>query len=92
MPNSCIGVDVIVGFPTETDYDFNQTYNMLNHLDISYLHVFSYSMRNNTEAVLMNNKVPQDIISERSKMLHRLSIVKKRNFWENNIIMFIGKP
>jgi threonylcarbamoyladenosine tRNA methylthiotransferase MtaB len=85
MPYACIGVDVIVGFPGESDDHFQQTYDLLDGLDISYLHVFSYSMRNNTEAVLMNNKVPQDIISERSKMLHRLSIVKKRNFWENNI-------
>jgi threonylcarbamoyladenosine tRNA methylthiotransferase MtaB len=85
MPYACIGVDVIVGFPGESDDNFQQTYDFLDGLDISYLHVFSYSMRNNTEAVLMNNKVPQDIISERSKILHRLSIVKKRNFWKNNI-------
>jgi threonylcarbamoyladenosine tRNA methylthiotransferase MtaB len=85
MPYACIGVDVIVGFPGESEDHFQQTYDFLDGLDISYLHVFSYSIRKNTEAVLMNNKVPQDIISERSKMLHRLSIVKKRNFWENNI-------
>jgi len=85
MPFACIGVDVIVGFPGEIDDHFQQTYDFLDGLDISYLHVFSYSIRKNTESALMNNKVPQDIVSERSKMLHRLSIVKKRNFWENNI-------
>ena len=85
MPNACIGVDVIVGFPGESDNYFQQTYDFLNGLDISYLHVFSFSLRNNTEAKMIKNKIPHDIISERSKILHRLSIVKKQNFYKNNI-------
>jgi len=85
LPDACIGVDVIVGFPGESDNYFQQTYDFLNGLDISYLHVFSYSMRDNTDAVKIKDKIPQNIISERSKMLHRLSIVKKQNFYKNNI-------
>ena len=85
LPDACIGVDVIVGFPGESDNYFQQTYDFLNGLDISYLHVFSYSMRDNTDAVTIKDKIPQNIISERSKMLHRLSIVKKQNFYNNNI-------
>jgi threonylcarbamoyladenosine tRNA methylthiotransferase MtaB len=85
MPYACIGVDVIVGFPGETDDHFQQTYDFLDGLDISYLHVFSYSMRDNTEAVLMKNKIPQDIISERSKTLHHVSMLKKRNFYKENM-------
>ena len=85
LPDACIGVDVIVGFPGESDNYFQQTYDFLNGLDISYLHVFSYSMRDNTDAVKIKDKIPQNIISERSKMLHRLSIVKKQKFYKNNI-------
>ena len=85
LPDACIGVDVIVGFPGESDNYFQQTYDFLNGLDISYLHVFSYSMRDNTDAVKIKDKIPQNIISERSKMLHHLSIVKKQNFYKNNI-------
>ena len=85
LPDACIGVDVIVGFPGESDNYFQQTYDFLNGLDISYLHVFSYSMRDNTDAVKIKDKIPQNIISERSKMLHRLSIVKKQNFYQYNI-------
>ena len=85
LPNACIGVDVIVGFPGESDNYFQQTYDFLNGLDISYLHVFSYSIRDNTDAVKIKDKIPQNIISERSKILHRLSIVKKQNFYKNNI-------
>ena len=85
LPDASIGVDVIVGFPGESDNYFQQTYDFLNGLDISYLHVFSYSMRDNTDAVKIKDKIPQNIISERSKMLHHLSIVKKHNFYKNNI-------
>ena len=59
MPNACIGVDVIVGFPGETEEHFLETYNYLNDLDISYLHVFTYSERPNTEAILMDGVVPK---------------------------------
>ncbi len=85
MPNCCIGVDVIVGFPGETDKDFNETFNFLRKLDISYLHVFSYSDRDNTESNLMENKVPNNLKSKRSKILRELSLEKKRVFYENNI-------
>ena len=85
LPDACIGADVIVGFPGESDDQFKETYDFLNTLDISYLHVFSYSMRDNTEAVKIKDKIPHDIISERSKMLHHLSIIKKRHFYEKNI-------
>ena len=82
---ACIGVDVIVGFPGENDHHFNETYDFLNALDISYLHVFSFSMRNNTEALNINDRISPDIILERSKMLQHLSIMKKRQFYEKNI-------
>lgn len=85
MPDSCIGVDVIVGFPGETDEHFLETYNYLNNLDISYLHVFTYSERANTEAVLMDGVVPKNIRSKRSKMLRGLSAKKKRAFYESQI-------
>ena len=85
LPDACIGVDVIVGFPGESDNYFQQTYDFLNGLDISYLHVFSYSKRDNTDAIKIKDEIPQNIISERSKMLHRLSIVKKQKFYKNNI-------
>lgn len=82
MPHACIGVDVIVGFPDETDEDFLETYNFLNELPISYLHVFTYSERQNTTAVKLDNPVPKEVRSERSKMLHILSEKKKRYFYE----------
>ena len=85
MPNCCIGVDVIVGFPGETEKDFNETLNFLRKLDISYLHVFSYSDRDNTESNLIENKVPNYVKSERSKILRQLSLKKKRTFYEYNI-------
>ena len=85
MPDACIGVDVIVGFPGESEDNFQCTYDFLDSLDISYLHVFSYSMRDNTDAVKIEIKTPQDIISKRSKILHRLSIEKKHQFYKNNI-------
>lgn len=85
MPHACIGVDVIVGFPGETDDHFLETYNFLNALDISYLHVFTYSERDNTEAVEMNGVVPNNVRSKRSKMLRGLSVKKRRAFYESQI-------
>ena len=85
MPHACIGVDVIVGFPGETDEHFLETYHFLNDLDISYLHVFTYSERDNTEAVDMNGVVPMNVRSKRSKMLRGLSVKKRRAFYESQI-------
>ena len=85
MPNACIGVDVIVGFPGETDYLFLETYEFLNALDISYLHVFSYSERPNTVAATMEGKVPKSVRSKRSKMLRGLSAKKRRAFYESQL-------
>ncbi|WOD44290.1 tRNA (N(6)-L-threonylcarbamoyladenosine(37)-C(2))-methylthiotransferase MtaB [Hwangdonia lutea] len=85
MPHACIGVDVIVGFPGETDEHFLETYNFLNELDISYLHVFTYSERDNTEAAEMEGVVPMNVRSKRSKMLRGLSVKKRRAFYENQI-------
>lgn len=83
-PETCIGVDVIVGFPGETDDDFMETYNFLNELPISYLHVFTYSERANTTAVKLGDPVPKNIRKERSKKLQILSHKKKRAFYEEN--------
>lgn len=85
MPDCCIGVDVIVGFPGETDEKFLETYNFLNELDISYLHVFTYSERDNTEAVDMEEVVPMNARNKRSKMLRGLSVKKRRAFYESQI-------
>lgn len=85
MPHACIGVDVIVGFPGETDDHFLETYHFLNDLDISYLHVFTYSERDNTEAVEMDGVVPMNVRSKRSKMLRGLSVKKRRAFYESQI-------
>jgi len=85
MPNACIGVDVIVGFPGETDELFLETYNYLNDLDISYLHVFTYSERPNTEAVEMEGVVPKKVRAKRSKMLRGLSVKKRRAFYESQL-------
>ncbi|TVP48404.1 MAG: tRNA (N(6)-L-threonylcarbamoyladenosine(37)-C(2))-methylthiotransferase MtaB [Mongoliibacter sp.] len=85
MPDCCIGVDVIVGFPGETDELFLETYNFLNELDISYLHVFTYSERANTRATEMEDIVPIKVRNERSKMLRILSEKKKRKFYEENL-------
>ena len=85
IPNACIGVDVIVGFPGETDELFLETYNYLNELDISYLHVFTYSERPNTEAAEMENVVPHNIRAKRSKMLRGLSAKKRRAFYESQL-------
>jgi len=85
MPHACIGVDVIVGFPGETDDLFLETYNFLNELDISYLHVFTYSERDNTEAANMDGVVPKNIRAKRSKMLRGLSVKKRRAFYEKQL-------
>ncbi|HEY1025530.1 MAG TPA: tRNA (N(6)-L-threonylcarbamoyladenosine(37)-C(2))-methylthiotransferase MtaB [Sphingobacteriaceae bacterium] len=85
MPECCIGVDVIVGFPGETREDFIETYNFLNGLDISYLHVFTYSERENTPAAEMPDAVPGSTRAERSKMLHILSDKKRRSFYETQL-------
>ena len=85
MPNACIGVDVIVGFPGETDEHFLETYNYLNDMDISYLHVFTYSERPNTEAIAMDGVVPKNIRAKRSKMLRGLSVKKRRAFYESQL-------
>lgn len=85
MPHACIGVDVIVGFPGETDELFLETYQLLSDLDISYLHVFTYSERPNTEAVDMEGVVPQKVRNKRSKMLRGLSVKKRRAFYESQL-------
>jgi threonylcarbamoyladenosine tRNA methylthiotransferase MtaB len=85
MPNACIGVDVIVGFPGETDELFLETYNYLNELDISYLHVFTYSERPNTEAIILEGIIPKNIRAKRSKMLRGLSVKKRRAFYESQL-------
>ena len=85
MPDCCIGVDVIVGFPGETREDFIDTYNFLNDLDISYLHVFTYSERENTIAAELPGAVPGSTRAERSKMLHILSDKKRRAFYETQL-------
>jgi threonylcarbamoyladenosine tRNA methylthiotransferase MtaB len=83
--DACIGVDVIVGFPGETDDDFMETIEFLKDLDISYLHVFTYSERANTGAPKLGETVPMDVRRERSKQLHLLSDRKKRQFYTENI-------
>ncbi len=85
MPDACIGVDVIVGFPGETDEHFLDTYNFLNALDISYLHVFTYSERDNTLAAEMDGVVPLKVRKKRSKMLRGLSAKKRRAFYESQM-------
>ncbi len=85
IPDACIGVDVIVGFPGETDDDSLDTYNFLNELDISYLHVFTYSERPNTEAIELGEIVSKEKRAERSKMLHILSD-KKRRFFHDQFV------
>jgi threonylcarbamoyladenosine tRNA methylthiotransferase MtaB len=85
MPHASIGVDVIVGFPGETEEDFLETYHFLNELDVSYLHVFTYSERQNTTAVKMDGVVPKHIRADRSKMLHILSDKKKRFFYQQHL-------
>ena len=85
MPDACIGVDVIVGFPGETDELFLETYNYLANLDISYLHVFTYSERANTEAANMEGSVPLKVRKKRSKMLRGLSAKMRGVFYESQL-------
>ena len=85
MPDCCIGVDVIVGFPGETEENFNETYEFLKALNISYLHVFSYSERDNTESLKISHKVPKKTRAVRSQILRKLSDKKKMNFYKSNI-------
>ncbi|MDQ5930765.1 MAG: threonylcarbamoyladenosine tRNA methylthiotransferase MtaB, partial [Bacteroidota bacterium] len=85
MPHACIGVDVIVGFPGETDAHFLETYHFLNEMDISYLHVFTYSERDNTEAASMEGVVAANVRAKRSKMLRGLSVKKRRAFYETQL-------
>lgn len=85
MPHACIGVDVIVGFPGETDEDFLDTYHFLSELEVSYLHVFTYSERDNTLAKDMDGVVPKNIRAKRSKMLRGLSAKKRRAFYESQL-------
>lgn len=85
MPHCCIGVDVIVGFPGETEADFLETYNFLNELNISYLHVFTYSERDNTDAIKLESVVPVSERKKRNKMLRILSAKKLRKFYEENL-------
>lgn len=88
MPDCCIGVDVIVGFPGETEENFLETFSFLEQLPVSYFHVFTYSERPNTEAVLLENPVPQPIRNKRSKVLRALSAKKKQHFYASQL----GKP
>ncbi|MFT7378042.1 MAG: threonylcarbamoyladenosine tRNA methylthiotransferase MtaB, partial [Sphingobacteriales bacterium] len=85
MPDCCIGVDVIVGFPGETDEHFEDTYKFLSELDISYLHVFTYSERQNTLAAEMKDVVPNKVRAQRSKRLHILSDKKRLEFYRNQV-------
>ncbi len=87
MPHCCIGVDVIVGFPGETEEDFMETYNFINELDVSYLHVFTYSERKDTLAAEMENQVPMNERRRRNEMLRILSEKKKRAFYN----LFLGQ-
>lgn len=85
IPHCAIGVDVIVGFPSETEADFLETYHFLNDLEVSYLHVFTYSERANTAALQIPEPVPMKIRNERSQLLHILSEKKRRYFYEQNL-------
>lgn len=85
MPHCCIGADVIVGFPGETEEDFLETYHFINQLDVSYLHVFTYSERDNTAALEIQDIVPVNTRKQRNKMLRILSAKKLRQFYEHNV-------
>ena len=90
MPHACIGVDVIVGFPGETEEEFNKTIDYIKSLPVSYLHVFTYSERANTNAPKMNEIVPMEVRRKRSKQLRILSLKLKLQFYNENI-GYIGK-
>jgi threonylcarbamoyladenosine tRNA methylthiotransferase MtaB len=85
MPECCIGVDVIVGFPGETDEDFRETYDFIHNLPVSYLHVFTYSERPDTTALRLKGKVPNSVRSARNTLLTGLSAKKRRIFYEENL-------
>jgi threonylcarbamoyladenosine tRNA methylthiotransferase MtaB len=85
MPHAAIGVDVIVGFPGETEELFMETYNFINELPITYLHVFTYSERENTEAAEMDGVVPVSERKKRNKMLRILSEKKKMAFYQKQL-------
>ncbi|MDC3133010.1 radical SAM protein, partial [Flavobacteriaceae bacterium] len=85
MPDACIGVDVIVGFPGETDEDFLESYRFLSELEVSYLHVFSYSERPNTEAATFDQVIPVAVRNKRSKLLRGLSAKKRRQFYNSQL-------
>lgn len=85
MPYCCIGADVIVGFPGETEEDFMDTYNFINSLNISYLHVFTYSERENTEAIEFKPVIPIADRRKRNKVLRNLSAVKQHRFYSENV-------
>jgi threonylcarbamoyladenosine tRNA methylthiotransferase MtaB len=85
MPDACIAVDVIVGFPGESDDDFNDTYHFLNNSAVNYLHVFSYSERPGTKAIHFPDKVSESNKKLRSQKLHELSATKKRDFYASQI-------
>ena len=85
IPDACIGADVIVGYPSETDEDFLETYNYISGLEISYLHVFTYSERANTDAIKIKDKVDKLTQNKRSKMLRSLSVEKRRYFYESQL-------
>ena len=85
MPDACIGVDVIVGYPGESEEDFLETYHFLNDLPVSYLHVFTYSERPNTVAINLKGEVSHEVRSKRSKMLRTLSVKKRRVFYESQL-------
>ncbi len=87
IPHACIGVDVIVGFPQETEEDFLDTYNFINEMDISYLHVFTYSERQNTKAIELDGVVPMQVRNDRNAMLRTLSEKKKHHFYQQ----FLGE-
>jgi threonylcarbamoyladenosine tRNA methylthiotransferase MtaB len=84
MPHCCIGADVIVGFPTETEEDFKHSFDFIHSLDVSYLHVFTYSERANTDAIELKNTVPVNIRKQRNKMLRNLSVKKLRQFYTHH--------
>lgn len=85
MPHACIGVDVIVGFPGETDEDFKESFDFISSLDVSYLHVFTYSERANTLAAEMGELVPVNVRRQRNEALRNLSIKKKQAFYQSHL-------
>ena len=85
IPKACIGADVIVGFPGESEEDFLKTYDFIKSLNLSYLHVFTYSERDNTEAINLKNIVSSNIRSKRSKLLTSLSVQLKRKFYKSQL-------